>query len=74
MIAEHSLAVLNSDLPQAGLHAGDVGTVVCVHKAGSAYEVEFVGGDGGTIALLTLEAAEVRPLAGGELLHARKRD
>ena len=74
MIAEHAMVVLNGDLPDQGLHAGDVGAVVFVHKQGAAYEVEFVDGVGCTIALLTLNASDVRPLAGGELLHARKRD
>ncbi len=74
MLAEHSMVVLKSDLPNVGLSAGDVGAVVFVHNAGAAYEVEFVDGDGRTIALVTLESSKVRPLAGGELLHARKRD
>lgn len=69
MIAEHSTVVLALDLPAAG----DVGAVVLVHDEGRAYEVEFVDGDGSTIALVTLRADEVRPLASGELLHARKR-
>ncbi|MGH7930800.1 MAG: DUF4926 domain-containing protein [Candidatus Binatia bacterium] len=73
MLAEHSIVVLNSDMPDAGLHAGDVGAIVHVHGQGKAYEVEFVDGDGTTIALLTLDADEVRPIAPGELLHARRR-
>jgi hypothetical protein len=74
MLAEHSLVVLNSDMPGAGLYAGDVGAVVHMHGQGKAYEVEFVDGDGTTIALLTLDAEHVRPIASGELLHARRRD
>ena len=74
MLAEHSIVVLNSNMPDAGLHAGDVGAIVFVHRQGQAYEVEFVDGDGTTIALLTLDAGEVRPIAPGELLHARRRD
>ena len=54
MLAEHSIVVLNSNLPDAGLHAGDVGAIVHVHGQGKAYEVEFVDGDGTTIALMTL--------------------
>jgi hypothetical protein len=34
----------------------------------------IVDGDGTTIALLTLDAGEVRAIAPGELLHARRRD
>ena len=41
-IKEHDCAVLTADLPKEGLKAGDVGTVVHIHKGGSAYEVEFM--------------------------------
>ena len=73
MIAEHSMVVLNEDRMGDGLSEGDVGAVVYIHGGGQAYEVEFVDGDGSTIALLTLEASEVRPIEAGELLHARRR-
>lgn len=73
MLAEHSIVVLNSDVPDAGLYAGDVGAIVHVHGQGKAYEVEFVDGDGTTIALLTLNADVIRPIGAGELLHARRR-
>lgn len=74
MLAEHSIVVLNSDFPDAGLHAGDVGAIVHVHAQGKAYEVEFVDGDGTTIALMTLQANEIRSIGPGELLHTRRRD
>ena len=74
MLAEHSIVVLNSNLPDAGLHAGDVGAIVHVHGQGEAYEVEFVDGDGTTIALMTLAADGIRPIGPGELLHTRRRD
>ncbi len=74
MLAEHSIVVLNSNLPDAGLHSGDVGAIVHVHGQGKAYEVEFVDGDGTTIALMTLDADEIRPIGPGELLHTRRRD
>ena len=74
MLPEHSIVVLNSDLPAAGLHAGDVGAVVHVYREGQAYEVEFVDGAGSTIALTTLEASQIRPLGPSEQLHARQRD
>ena len=74
MLAEHSIVVLNSDIPDAGLNAGDVGAIVHVHDQGKAYEVEFVDGDGTTIALMTLEANEIRPIGPGEMLHTRRRD
>ena len=61
MIAEHSLVVLDCDPDHDKLHRGDVGTVVHVYKNDAAYEVEFVDGGGATIALVTLEAKDVRP-------------
>ena len=73
MIAEHSLVVLNNDHLVEGLHVGDVGAVVHVDGDGKAYEVDFVDGDGSTIALLTLGSSDVRPIEAGELLHARRR-
>ncbi len=73
MIAEHSMVVLNDDWTADGLHAGDVGAVVHVYGDGKAYEVEFVDGNGTTVALLTLDAADVRPIEAGELLHTRRR-
>ena len=73
MSIEHSLVVLTRDFLAEGLHSGDIGAVVHVYGDGAAYEVEFVDGAGLTIALLTLESKDVRPVAGGELLHARRR-
>lgn len=73
MLPEHSMVVLTRDVTDAGLHAGDVGAIVHVYGEGEAYEVEFVDGDGSTLALVTLEAGDVRPLGAGELLHTRCR-
>lgn len=72
MITEYSMVVLSSDHTASGLRAGDVGSVVHVYDGGKAYEVEFVDGAGSTIALLTLDAPEVRLVDAGELLHARR--
>ena len=72
MIKELDLAALAVDLPAHGLVAGDIGTVVMVHGKGEGYEVEFMTSDGETIAVLSLEANKVRPLAGHEVLHARE--
>ena len=51
---------------------GDVGTVVLVHGNGAAFEVEFVGYDGHTVELLTLERSQVRPLETRDIPHARE--
>jgi hypothetical protein len=66
--------VLNRDVPDARLHTGDVGAVVHVYEQGAAYEVEFVDGEGTTLALMTLDSVDVRPIGRGELLHTRRRD
>lgn len=72
MIREHDLVVLERDVDEHELVKGDVGTVVHCYADGEAYEVEFVASRGGTIAVLTLEKDDVRPLAEREILHARE--
>ncbi|MGH7254285.1 MAG: DUF4926 domain-containing protein, partial [Nitrospirales bacterium] len=63
--------VLTSDLPAEGLKAGDVGTVVHIHREGKGYEVEFLALDGGTVAVATVEAPQVRPVSHRDITHAR---
>jgi uncharacterized protein DUF4926 len=62
--------VLTTDLIEHGLKAGDLGTVVLVHKHGG-YEVEFMTLDGETIAVVSLSSAQVRPVGRREIAHAR---
>lgn len=71
LIKELDAVVLTCDLPEHRLARGDVGTVVLVHNGGSGFEVEFVGYDGHTVALLTLEPNQVRPLQTNDIPHAR---
>ena len=71
-IKELDAVALTCDLPNHGLVRGDVGAAVLVHGDGSAFEVEFVGYDGHTVALLTLEGAQVRPLDTHDIPHARE--
>ena len=71
MVKEHDRVVLKSEIPEEGLKAGDVGTVVHVHKGGEAFEVEFVTLDGETVAITTLLASQVRPVHRREITHAR---
>ncbi len=40
--------VLNSDITQVGLQAGNVGTIVHTYPNAAAFEVEFVALDGST--------------------------
>jgi uncharacterized protein DUF4926 len=59
VIREFDSVVLTREKPDHGLKSGDVGTVVHRYKDGQAYEVEFVTGEGRTVAVLTLLAGEV---------------
>ena len=70
MIREHDLIVLTCDVPEAALKEGDVGTVVDLHGE-AGYEVEFstVGGD--TVAVVSLMAAQVRPVGPRDMYHSR---
>jgi hypothetical protein len=72
MIKELDSVVLKHDLPEEGLRAGDLGAVVHRYDTAEAYEVEFVRADGGTVAVVTLTPADVRPMLGDEILHVRR--
>jgi hypothetical protein len=72
MIHELELVALTRDVPSHELQSGDVGTVVHCYQDGTAVEVEFVTAAGRTIAVLTLEVADVRPMQGGQILHVRE--
>ena len=67
---EFDTVVLRRALPDAGLEAGDVGAVVHRYSAES-FEVEFVSGEGGTVAVVTLAADDLRPIEAREILHVR---
>jgi len=71
MIKEHDRVVLTKAIPDQGLTAGDVGTVVHVHKNGEAFEVGFLTLHGETVAIATLAASQVRPVQKREITHAR---
>ena len=71
---EYDYVVLLRPIPEVGLLEGDVGTIVYVHAAPASFEVEFVSGDGGTVALLTMSSDDVRPIAEREILHVRRLD
>lgn len=72
MIDELSTVVLTTDLPQHGLRAGDLGTVVMVHQDGKGYTVEFTTLGGDTVAVATLSADQVRPTRPTEVAHVRE--
>ena len=72
MIKEHDRVALIRDLAEFGLTKGDLGTVVHIYADGKAYEVEFMTLTGDTIAVVTLEAGDVRPTTTREIAHARQ--
>ncbi|MSQ06063.1 MAG: DUF4926 domain-containing protein [Dehalococcoidia bacterium] len=72
MFKEHDRIVLTKDVPAEGLKAGDVGTIVHVHSADKAFEVEFLTLDGATAAVPTVVASGVRPVTHRDITHARQ--
>lgn len=70
-IKEHDCAVLTADLPGEKLKAGDVGTVIHLHKGGRAYEVEFTTLDGRTLTVATVESNQLRPVSRRDVPHVR---
>jgi hypothetical protein len=70
---ELQTVVLDRDLPAKGLRKGDLGAVVHVYEP-DGLEVEFVSASGKSEALVTLECADVRPVADGDLIAVRRLD
>ena len=72
MIREHDCIVLTQDIPELGLRAGDVGTVVHVHGDAAGYEVEFMTLTGRTVAVATVLPSQLRPVSPRDLAHVRQ--
>ena len=72
MINELDTVVLSHDIDEYGLKEGDIGAVVHCYSDGLAFEVEFVTGEGETVAILTLNSQDIRPMHGKEILHVRE--
>ena len=70
IMTELDTVVLRRNLPEEGLEKGDVGAIVHRHSE-DAFEVEFVTGDGGTVAVVTVRANDIRSIDAGEILHVR---
>lgn len=70
MLKELDQAVLTVDMPEYGLSAGDLGTIVLVHGL-QGYEVEFVTLEGETLAIVSLPADQLRAVEPREIAHAR---
>ena len=67
MIRELDIVALTHDLPEDGLKAGDVGTVVLNYDDNKAFEVEFVMRNGRTAALLTLLPSDIERVGSARL-------
>ncbi len=72
MIRELDTVVLTHDIAEHGLKQGDIGAVVHRYKDGAAFEVEFVTAEGRTVALLTLNRADIRSIGSRDVLHVRE--
>ncbi|MGH7964230.1 MAG: DUF4926 domain-containing protein [Candidatus Binatia bacterium] len=72
MIRELDSVVLTHDIKEHSLQQGDIGAVVHCYRDGAAFEVEFVTAEGRTVALLTLNPADIRPMSRREILHVRE--
>lgn len=72
MIQEHDCIVLTEDIPEEGLRAGDVGTVVHIHREAAGYEVEFMTLTGRTVAVVTVLPQQLRPVGPRDVTHVRE--
>ena len=62
--------VLDRDLPEHALRAGDLGAIVEMYEP-DGLEVEFVTASGKTQAVVTLHVKDVRPVQDGDLVAVR---
>ena len=68
---ELDIVVLAHDFQEYGLQQGDIGTIVHAYHHNQIFEVEFVTGEGQTLAVLTLKAEDIRLMREQEILHVR---
>lgn len=71
MIKELDTVVLAKDIKEYHLKRGDVGTVVHIYADEAAFEIEFMTGEGKTIAVATLEPQDIRTMRRMDILHVR---
>jgi hypothetical protein len=72
IIKELDIVALTLPVPEYGLVAGDVGTVVMTYEDASAFTIEFVTVTGKTIGIVTVGADAVRPVGDSDVSHARR--
>jgi hypothetical protein len=68
---ELDTVVLDHDIPESFLCKGDLGTVVETYEP-DGLEVEFVTAAGRSEALVTLNVADVRPVADDDVIAVRR--
>ena len=77
MLKELDVIVLTNDVTAdidgEDLKAGAAGTIVDVIEPGKVFIVEFLGRDGNTVGLATVQASQVRPVVCYEFDHDRGR-
>lgn len=71
VIEEFEEVVLINDLPKFGLRAGDIGVVVDIHGDNAGYTLEFMTRDGATVAVVTLNANQIRAIGEREMMQSR---
>ena len=69
MFEEHEVIVLTADLPEEGLEAGDMGTIVSVAPEG--FLVEFMTHTGRTVAIASVSRDQVRAVSDFDVHHVR---
>ena len=74
MIQEFAQVGLEVDVPEYGLIAGDVGTVVDMTNNGEGVTLEFFNFAVETVAIVPLYKKNVRTLNANEVIHARVMD
>ncbi|MBW2000363.1 MAG: DUF4926 domain-containing protein [Deltaproteobacteria bacterium] len=69
---------LAEDIPEYGLHRGDIATIVEKHegKPGQepGYSLEVFNAVGETIAVVVVQESKINPVKGNEILHVRRLD
>ncbi len=74
MIEEFERVALTIDLPEYGLKAGDMGTVVDITSNGQQITIEFFTLDGETFAVVPVKPDQVRRVGRREIASARPLD
>ncbi len=69
---------LAQDIPEHGLHKGDLATIVEMHEGSpgqeTGYSLEVFNAVGETIAVLVVEESRINPVRRNEILHVRELD